>query len=262
MMDADLAEHLEAAHAGHLDVEKHEVERLSIDLRERLGAVGGNRDEVALLTEPPGERVSIVVVVVDDQQRALSCHWLASPRRRGREGGTVELASSEAILSISGSKRTGLVSKSSPPAARARSRSLVMAWALSTMMGMCCVNASALSRRVASHPSITGSPRSIRMRSGLADCATETACWPSTATTTSYPRRCSRRASASRLASLSSTTRIVAIEFRSLRPGATMRRRPTCSSPRRQAPATPLRPRSFRAAGVRRTATLHRDGSR
>ena len=73
--DAQPAEHLEAAHSGHLDVEQNEVVRLPIDLGERFGTVGGDRDEIALLTEPPGEDVSIVVVVVDDEQRALSCHW-------------------------------------------------------------------------------------------------------------------------------------------------------------------------------------------
>src|SRR5687768_16005920 len=128
------------------------------------------------------------------------------------------------------------------------------------MIGMCCVAASALSRRVASHPSITGSPRSIRMRSGLADCATETACWPSMATTTSYPRRCSRRASASRLASLSSTTRIVAIEFRRVplvvRPHAGRRRRLRCGLGHIERQAYD-EPRPFTGTALDRHAAAH-----
>ena len=47
-------------------------------------------DEIALLPEPPGEHVSIVVVVVDNEQCALPRHWTAG------------LASSDVILSISG----------------------------------------------------------------------------------------------------------------------------------------------------------------
>ena len=79
--DAQPAQHLEAAHARHLDVEKNEVVRVPIDLRERFGTIGGDRDEIALLPEPPGEHVSIVVVVVDNEQRALlaSLDWRTWP---------------------------------------------------------------------------------------------------------------------------------------------------------------------------------------
>ena len=47
---------------------------------------------IALLLQPPGEHVSIVLVVVDNEQRALPRHWTAG------------LANSDVILSISGSK--------------------------------------------------------------------------------------------------------------------------------------------------------------
>ena len=92
------------------------------------------------------------------------------------------------------------MSKSSPPAASAISRSLVIACALSTMIGMCRVALSAFNCRVASQPSSTGSPRSIRMRSGSSVARHRHRLRPSTATTTRYPRRSSRRESASRLA--------------------------------------------------------------
>src|SRR5689334_3795193 len=60
---------------------------------------------------------------------------------------------------------------------------------------------------------MTGKPISIRIRSGIAFAATVTPSAPSTATTISKPRRCKRRINMSRLSSLSSTRRILAIGF-------------------------------------------------
>jgi hypothetical protein len=171
-MDAKPAQCLEAAHARHLDIQQNEIVQILIDTLERFETIGGDGHQESFLPQATGKDVSIVIVVVDHEQRAV-------PRRHGRAA----FASSDPILSTSDSKRTGFVSKSSPPAASARSRSLVIAWALSTMMGICRVDASAFNWRVASHPSMIGNPRSIRMRSGFVDRATDTACWPSTATT-------------------------------------------------------------------------------
>src|SRR5690606_29896024 len=53
---------------------------------------------------------------------------------------------------------TGLVSKSSQPAAIALSRSSAMACAVRAMIGIALVRGSALIRRVASQPSMTGRP--------------------------------------------------------------------------------------------------------
>src|SRR4029079_7143665 len=60
------------------------------------------------------------------------------------------------ILSSSRGRSTGLVSKSSQPAARAFSRSPDIAWAVSAMTGIARVSGAALSRRVASQPSMPG----------------------------------------------------------------------------------------------------------
>src|SRR2546422_3931084 len=76
------------------------------------------------------------------------------------------------------------------------------------MMGISFRAALALMRRVASQPSITGSDRSIRTRSGRSRSASRIPSSPSTAVRTSYSssRSCTRR---SRLNSTSSTTRIL-----------------------------------------------------
>ena len=64
---------------------------------------------------------------------------------------------------------TGLVSKSSQPAAIAFSLSPAMALAVSAITGMRFVAGSALIRRVASSPRMSGSVRSMRMRSGCSE---------------------------------------------------------------------------------------------
>ena len=73
-------------------------------------------------------------------------------------------------------------------------------------------SSAALTRRVASQPSMTGRLMSIKIRSGVSLCAIATACSPSTAMTTSYPLRSRRRESMSRFISLSSTNKIFAIK--------------------------------------------------
>src|SRR5450759_4758442 len=105
----------------------------------------------------------------------------------------------------------GLVSYSSHPALMAFSRSPDMACAVSAMTGICAVILAALTRRVASQPSITGKLISIKIKSGCSLSAIVTACSPSTAMTTSNPLRRRRRESMSRFISLSSTNNIFAI---------------------------------------------------
>ena len=96
------------------------------------------------------------------------------------------------ILPSSRGSSTGLVSKSSQPAASAFSLSPLMAFAVRAMIGMRLVAGSALIRRVASPPSISGRVRSMRMRSGCSEVAMAMPCAPSVATTTVNPARESR----------------------------------------------------------------------
>src|ERR1700720_88711 len=91
------------------------------------------------------------------------------------------------------------------------SRSPLMACAVSPITGTLRVASSAFTHRVASHPSMTGRLMSIRMMSGFSLRASATPCFPSTAKTTSKPRRVSRRDSMSRFISLSSTSKTFVI---------------------------------------------------
>ena len=72
-------EHLVPVHLGHHDVEQHQVEFLRPQQFQRLPAVIGRREiRVALALQPARERVAIVLVVVDDEQRGLGrAHWTA-----------------------------------------------------------------------------------------------------------------------------------------------------------------------------------------
>src|ERR1700722_15252006 len=100
-----------------------------------------------------------------------------------------------------------------------------MACAVSPITGTLRVASSAFTHRVASHPSITGKLMSIRMMSGFSLRASATPCFPSTAKTTSKPRRVSRRDSMSRFIPLSSTSKTFVIPFLSSR--SVPSRRPT-----------------------------------
>ena len=60
---------VQAAQAGHLDVEQDEVERGRGRERERLGAVRRHGDVESSLPQPPGQRVPVGLVVVHDEQR-------------------------------------------------------------------------------------------------------------------------------------------------------------------------------------------------
>src|ERR1700730_17089075 len=86
-------------------------------------------------------------------------------------GSPLFLASACSIFASNRSNSIGLVSKSSQPLASAFSRSPAIACAVSAMIGMSWVAGSALRGRVASHPSISGRFRSIRIRSGCSAAA-------------------------------------------------------------------------------------------
>jgi hypothetical protein len=68
---ADLLEHLQPVHAGHADVEQHEVERSAVGECQPLGAIGRFGDGIASGSQPSRERVAIRVGVVNDKQRGL-----------------------------------------------------------------------------------------------------------------------------------------------------------------------------------------------
>ena len=99
------------------------------------------------------------------------------------------------ILASRRGSSTGLVSKSSQPAASAFSLSPVIALAVSAITGMCFVSGAALIWRVASEPSSTGRPMSIRISSGCSASAIATPWAPSRAISTSKPARFNRRSS-------------------------------------------------------------------
>ena len=63
----DPLEHFEAVHAGHLDVQKHQIGRIALDQREAFGA-GGRADElIALVFERPPHRIAIAGLVINDK---------------------------------------------------------------------------------------------------------------------------------------------------------------------------------------------------
>jgi hypothetical protein len=60
-------EHLDAVHAGHLDVQQHEVRRFTLGQREPLLTGGGAEELVAFVLERHAERVADGGLVIDDQ---------------------------------------------------------------------------------------------------------------------------------------------------------------------------------------------------
>ncbi len=66
----NLREDLEPGHAGHLDVEKHEVGFVRLDFRERLPAVGalGHNLEVFCLGQAQLDAASGECLVIDDDR--------------------------------------------------------------------------------------------------------------------------------------------------------------------------------------------------
>src|SRR5262249_31867767 len=175
-------QHLVAVHLRHHDVEQDEIERFGVEQVQSVPAVGSGGDvQIALAGKPTAQRESVVLDVVDHEQRGVA--GAHDPRPAGV---------SARILPSSRCSSPGLVPKSSQPAASAFSLSLAIAFAVRAITGMRLVAGSALIRRVASWPSILGRVRSIKMRSGCSDAAMATPWVPSVATITMKPARVSR----------------------------------------------------------------------
>ena len=91
-------EHLITVHFGHRDVEQHQVERPAAQEFECLAAiVGGGEIRIPLARETARQRVSIVLVIVDHEQRGGRIHDASPtgasarilPSRRGSSTGLV-----------------------------------------------------------------------------------------------------------------------------------------------------------------------------
>src|ERR1700730_6167827 len=102
--------------------------------------------------------------------------------------------------------RHGLVMTTSHPALFALSEWPAIAWPVSATTGMCCVRSSAFSRLVASHPSMSGMERSIRIRSGFSFLALSMASTPFCASATRKPQNFRYSPYISRASAKSSTT--------------------------------------------------------
>ena len=79
---AQTIEHFEAVHAGHLDVEQHEIGTLALDERESLLPCRGPDEVVALVLERHPQGVADGGFVIDDKDAGF----------RHRGGGVVPLA--------------------------------------------------------------------------------------------------------------------------------------------------------------------------
>ena len=75
-----MLQHLVAVHVRHHDVEQNQVELLRAQQLQRLPAVVGRREvRIALALQPARERVAIVLVVVDHEERSLAGTHDAGP---------------------------------------------------------------------------------------------------------------------------------------------------------------------------------------
>ncbi len=113
----DVLKHLITVHIRHHDVEQDKIERLRDQALECLTSIIRRREVlIALAAETSCQRVTIVLIVVDDKQRGFRIRHFDLP-----------LARALSIFLISRSSSIGLLSKSSQPAANAFSRSPVIA---------------------------------------------------------------------------------------------------------------------------------------
>ena len=71
---AKLGQQLQAVHPGHLEVREHQVGREVRHLAERLEAVGGRLDDVALVRSSSMSARARVDLVVDDQNSSFRVH--------------------------------------------------------------------------------------------------------------------------------------------------------------------------------------------
>src|SRR5262249_36967510 len=114
----DALAHLDAAGRGHHDVEADEIGVVLGDRAQRRLAIAGGDDVVALTRqELVQERQARGLVVHGDDQWSLAAHGSSSP-----------------MVSANVAKSIGLLKYSSNPAARARSSSPTIAWAVKATM--------------------------------------------------------------------------------------------------------------------------------
>src|SRR6266542_4764984 len=143
-------------HPWHHDIEEHEVHGPFGKHCNSLDPV--LRGQHGLIAQPPQsarEQITIILVIIDDEnhrQRLIHVFDFALSRT--------------SIRSSRRGKSIGFATKSLHPAASARARSCGMAWAESAIMGTAAVSGAARNCRVTSQPSMTGSPRSTRIRAG------------------------------------------------------------------------------------------------
>src|SRR4030095_5377770 len=143
---ADLPADVVAAHARHHDVEQDQPRPALLDPGERLGAVGGGDDVVALDRQEVGEQLHVDGHVVDHQDllgHALAYLWACR-------------SSVSRTTSMNSRTRIGLVWYPSKPAAMIFLRSCVMAEAVTAMTGIVRVAGSARSWPTGGMPAIRG----------------------------------------------------------------------------------------------------------
>ena len=154
-------------------------------------------NEHLAITDDVIERSTQLVLKVGGRHGFLTLLYMIIARRGDRRRslaahGDACFCKSVSILASSREISTGLVSKSSQPAAIHFSRSPAMACAVSAITGIDFVSGAILRRRVASHPSNTGRLISIKISAGDSDFARARPCAPSKAIMTSNPLRCKR----------------------------------------------------------------------
>ena len=74
----DLPDHLESIDAGHLVVAEHEIDGVGGDERDGFAGVARGEDLMTHTCEDPLKRVSIVLLVVDDEDSRLT-HVTGTP---------------------------------------------------------------------------------------------------------------------------------------------------------------------------------------
>jgi hypothetical protein len=154
-------------------IEQHEVRRGRGENTTHLADRGDSVGRDLLVRERAHEKLDLHRVVVDEDGANFRGHDLFPCGKSLR------------ITEMRWSRSTGLVTYSMQPASLALLRSSWPACAVMATTGTCAVEGLALIRRVASQPSMRGSDKSIRMRSGMSRVARSTPASPSSASRSS-----------------------------------------------------------------------------
>ena len=88
-------QHRGPVEVGHHDVEQDQVDRLALEEGQRLPAAGRGQDAVALASEPPHQQLTVLLVVVDDQDRGR-----AVPGRRPRRSRLIRSGDRMALAAV------------------------------------------------------------------------------------------------------------------------------------------------------------------